>query len=100
MTKIDVEEIFSAVKLLKTIGKTDHKGAHMIKIGVEEIFKAVELLKTINSLDLMDIEFCSEGEPINIDPKIKEEWWTPPCPGKDVVGFITSNYYLKKVDNE
>ena len=64
-----------------------------IKIDIEEIFEICERRKTINNLDLMDIEFCSKGVPLNIDPKVVEEF---SFTGLNNMDFITSNYYLRE----
>lgn len=64
-----------------------------IRIDIEEIFEICERRKTINKLDLADIEFCSKGIPLNIDPKVTEEF---SFTGLNNIDFITSNYYLKE----
>jgi len=65
-----------------------------IKINIEEIFEIEERRRTINRLDLMDITFTLNGEPVNIDPRIKEEF---AATGLNNIDFITSNYYLKGI---
>jgi len=69
-----------------------------IKIDIEEIFEAYDRLKIINGFDLMDIEFCTDGQPIHIDPEVKKRFqdWT----GLTNIDFITSNYYLKEAKDE
>ncbi len=66
-----------------------------IKIDIEDIFEIQERRRNINKLDFADIEFCSNGKPLNIDPKVREEF---SFIGLDNMDFITSNYYLKKPD--
>jgi hypothetical protein len=63
----------------------------MIKIDIEEIFELYERIANINRPDFMDIEFCSDGVPLNINPKIKEQFLLT---GLNNMDFITSNYYL------
>jgi len=66
----------------------------MIKINIEEIFEIYDRRKIINNFDLMDIEFCVDGKPIEIDPKVKKEF---EFTGLNNIDFITSNYYLRKI---
>lgn len=64
-----------------------------IKIDIEDIFEICERRKTINDLDLADIEFCSKGVPLDINPKVRDEF---SFTGLNNIDFITSNYYLKE----
>ena len=68
-----------------------------IKVNIEEIFEIEERRKLINRLDLMEIEFCVDGEPIKIDPKVRKKF---EFTGLNNIDFITSNYYLRRPDGE
>ena len=66
-----------------------------IRIDIKEIFDIEDRRRIINNFDLMDIVFCVDGDPIDIDPRIKQEF---KYTGLNNIDFITSNYYLRKKD--
>ena len=65
-----------------------------IRINIEDIFEIEERRRSINKLELEDIEFCSNGVPLDIDPKVTEEF---NFVGLNNIDFITTNYYLRKI---
>jgi len=65
-----------------------------IKVDIEDIFEIEERRRSINELDLKDIEFCSKGVPLDIDPRVTEEF---KFVGLNNIDFITTNYYLRKI---
>ena len=67
----------------------------MIRVNIEDIFEIQDRRRIINNFDLMDIEFYADGDPIEIDPKVKKEF---EFTGLNNIDFITSNYYLRKFD--
>lgn len=62
-----------------------------MKVNVERILELKKELRLINEQHLHDIDFYKDGEKLNIDSSIIDDF---SYVGLNNVDFITSNYYL------
>ena len=62
------------------------------RIDIELIDAVMAFRKYIQSLDLCDIDFFEDGEKLDIDPKLADEF---EFTGLANIDFITTNYYKK-----
>ncbi|CAG7581206.1 MAG: hypothetical protein SLAVMIC_00727 [uncultured marine phage] len=67
-----------------------------VSISIEEIQELHKRMREINSHDLSDIEFTEDGIPIDIDPKIIEQFKFCGLNNKD---FIMTDFYKSGFDN-